>query len=127
MNSVGVFSWYCVCIKPPKTYDVSDATVKASVLGDDLDALPTAAIALLVSGRSLQTGEKLVFGYYIPDPELEREQKLLFQLSPIQHALRGNTTRPGREIDGDELVFGQKGKWCCTSAATGLEEGTCVS
>ncbi|EYE91372.1 uncharacterized protein EURHEDRAFT_518396 [Aspergillus ruber CBS 135680] len=91
MNSVGVFSWYCVCIKPPKTYDVSDATVKASVLGDDLDALPAAAIALLVLGRSLQTGEKLV------------EQKLLFQLSPIQHALRGNTTRPGREIDGDEL------------------------
>lgn len=109
MSSLGVFSWYCVCIKPPKSYDVSDTTVTASALADDLDALPTAAIALLVSGKNSQTGKKTMFGYYIPDPEFEEVQKFLFQLSPIQHAFRGNTTRLGRELDGGELVFGQKG------------------
>ncbi|OJJ84732.1 uncharacterized protein ASPGLDRAFT_25395 [Aspergillus glaucus CBS 516.65] len=95
MSSIGVFSWYCICIKPPKSYDVSDMTVTASALADDLDALPTAAIALLVSGRSSQTGEKSVYGYYIPDPEFEIR-------------FSWNTTRPGRELDGGELVFGEK-------------------
>jgi len=61
--------------KPPKSYDISNATSTASALAGNLNALPTAAIALLVSGRSSQTGDKSVSGYYIPDPEFERVYK----------------------------------------------------
>lgn len=36
------------------------------------------------------------------------ESPFLFQLSDIQDAFRGNASRPGPELDGGELVFGQR-------------------
>lgn len=103
MSSIGIFSWYFVCVQPPKPYDISDMTITASALLDDLNALPNAAIAVLVSGKDTHTGEKSVFGYYIPDAEFEEEQLLLFQLSPIQDAFA--------EIPPDLVVGWTEASW----------------
>ncbi|KAJ5091687.1 hypothetical protein NUU61_006557 [Penicillium alfredii] len=109
LGSLRIFSRMFIAVQLYKYYDVRTTPVTASALADDPNAFAKAAIVVLVSGKDSQTKEKKVFGYYVPDIDFERERPYLFQLCDIQNAFRGNGPRPGRELDGDELVFGQKG------------------
>lgn len=93
-----------------KYYNVTGSTtsINAAIIAEQITATQTAAIPdpviLLISGKLTQTGERVVFGYYLtwfnsgdPDP------CLLFQLSPVHDVFRGdNASRPGWNIDSDE-------------------------
>lgn len=110
LGSLGIFSPIFPYVHQHKHYNVMTTSVPASTLADDLDALPKAATVILLSGKNSQTGKKGVFGYYLPYVEYrEQDPPFLFQLSDLQDAFRGNAPRPGRELNGGELVFGQRG------------------
>ncbi|GAB1197173.1 hypothetical protein APSETT444_006464 [Aspergillus pseudonomiae] len=89
-------------------YDLRTISLTAATVANELDAFHKAAIALLLSGKDSQTGQKTVFGYYVPFLEFKKPP-FLFQLSDISDSFRGNGPRPGHELDGGELVLGQRG------------------
>ncbi|ODM21273.1 hypothetical protein SI65_04326 [Aspergillus cristatus] len=107
LGSLGAFGSIFAFVQQYKYYDVRTMPVTASALADELDALPRASIAVLLSGKNSKTGKKIIFGSYMPYFPFD-ESPFLFQLSDIQDAFRGNASRPGRELDGGELVFGQR-------------------
>ncbi|KNG83014.1 hypothetical protein ANOM_009595 [Aspergillus nomiae NRRL 13137] len=89
-------------------YDLRTTSLTASTIAERLNAYPEAAIVLLLSGKNSETGKKTIFGYYIPRLAYGNTP-FLFQLSDIQDSFRGNGPRPGHELDGGELVIGQRG------------------
>ncbi|KAE8377052.1 hypothetical protein BDV26DRAFT_264332 [Aspergillus bertholletiae] len=95
-------------IQEHKYYDLRTTAVTASTIAGDLDAFPKTAMILLLSGKNSRTGEKTIFGYYIPRLAY-RNTPFLFQLSDIQDSFCGDGPRPGHELDGGELVIGQRG------------------
>ncbi|OGM48430.1 hypothetical protein ABOM_003428 [Aspergillus bombycis] len=89
-------------------YELRTTSLTAATVANDLDAFPKAAIALLLSGKDSRTGQKTIFGYYVPLLAFKKPP-FLFQLSDISDSFRGNGLRPGHEFDGGELVLGQRG------------------
>lgn len=107
MGSLGIFG-LSRDLQEYKYYDLRTTSVTASTIADDLDAFPKAQLILLLSGKDLQTGKKTLFGYYVPLLEI-RHAPFLFQLSDTSDSFRGNGPRPGHELDGGELIIGQRG------------------
>ncbi|KAI9927216.1 hypothetical protein ASPWEDRAFT_188343 [Aspergillus wentii DTO 134E9] len=108
LNSLDIHPFVSFCPDQYKYYDVRTTPVTASTLEDDISALPLHAMIFLLSGKNSQTGEKTIFGYYLPIEEFGYPP-FLFQLSGIQDAFRGKGPRPGRKLENGELVFGQRG------------------
>ncbi|EIT80044.1 hypothetical protein AO1008_11665 [Aspergillus oryzae 100-8] len=107
MGSLGIFG-LSRDLQEYKYYDLRTTSVTASTIADDLDAFPKAQLILLLSGKDLQTEKKTLFGYYVPLLEI-RHAPFLFQLSDTSDSFRGNGPRPGHELDGGELIIGQRG------------------
>ncbi|KAE8340173.1 hypothetical protein BDV24DRAFT_175461 [Aspergillus arachidicola] len=107
MGSLGIFG-LSRDLQEYKYYDLRTTSVTASTIADDLDAFPKAQIILLLSGKDTRTEKKTIFGYYVPLFEI-KHAPFLFQLSDTSDSFRGNGPRPGHELDGGELIIGQRG------------------
>ncbi|KAE8156599.1 hypothetical protein BDV40DRAFT_280669 [Aspergillus tamarii] len=107
MMSLGIFG-IGQDLQEYKYYNLRTTSVMASTIVGDLDAFPKAEIILLLSGKDSKTGKKTIFGYHVPLLEL-RGAPFLFQLSNTSDSFRGNGPRPGHELDGGELIIGQRG------------------
>lgn len=109
LGSLGVLSLTFPYVHQCKHYNVMATTVPVSILADDLDALSNAATVILFSGKNLHSGKRVALGYYLPHAKYqEQEPPFLFQISDFQDAFSGNATRPGRELKGGKLVWGQR-------------------
>jgi hypothetical protein len=72
-----------------KTYSVQDNSINASTLTDGITTAPDTLI-LLMSGKFTRTGEKAIFGYYLPWGSGDDTAGLfLFQLNPFHHVRAG--------------------------------------
>ena len=107
MMSLGIFG-IGQDLQEYKHYNLRTTSVMASTIVGDLDAFPKAEIILLLSGKDSKTGKETIFGYHVPLLEL-RGAPFLFQLSNTSDSFRGNGPRPGHELDGGELIIGQRG------------------
>ncbi|KAB8244288.1 hypothetical protein BDV35DRAFT_360379 [Aspergillus flavus] len=107
MGSLNIFG-ICQGLQEYKYYDLRTTSVTASAIADDLDAFPKAQIILLLSGKDSRTEKKTIFGYYVPLLEI-KHAPFLFQLSDTSDSFLGNGPRPGHELDGGELIIGQRG------------------
>ncbi|KAF4624205.1 hypothetical protein G7Y89_g13968 [Cudoniella acicularis] len=114
-------------------YDVHQGTPSENATYEITSALksrsgPFDFRILLISGKSLSTGEAFVFGSFIMDlsESLEIvpleddawERSFLFQISPTHDVFRSNVGNAAWTLD-DELWFGDKGK----GMAMGLTDG----
>lgn len=91
-----------------KCYNVRDTSVNASTLANGMTTAPDPLI-LLICGKLTRTGEKAIFGYYLPWSGGDDASGLfLFQLSPFHDVFRGNGNRPGWGMENGEIIFGQR-------------------
>jgi hypothetical protein len=88
---------------------------------------------VLFSGKSLSTGETVVFGGFflcpvqdekeIFGPELNSwERSLLFQLAPINDVFRSRAGKPAWTQTGQEAWFGENGKGVAVGLIDGLRK-----